>query len=177
MPRSYERKTAHSYTEYDLKMALFLVQEGNYGARCVARSTGVPLSTLKRKLKTNSPAQRNVFNKIQEAAMATDIKSWCSQRKRVLKQILGYVYQKGKYYDVNFPATWHERQEAGTEWWQNFKKRNLSSSFSSFLPLRCAVCRINVKSTNADFVECPKCGEFSCNDCFVESEIFCCKNF
>ena len=67
MPRSYERKTAHSYTEYDLKMALFLVQEGNYGARCVARSTGVPLSTLKRKLKTNSPAQRNVFNKIQKS--------------------------------------------------------------------------------------------------------------
>ena len=96
MPRSYDRKTAHSYTEFDLKMALFLVQEANYGARCVARSTGVPLSTLKRKLKTHSPAQRNVFNKIQEAAMATDIKNWCSQRKRVLKQILGNVYQKGE---------------------------------------------------------------------------------
>ena len=95
MPRSYKRKTAHSYTEYDLKMALFLVQEGNYGARCVARSTGVPLSTLKRKLKTNSPAQRNVFNKIQEAAMATDIKIGCSQKKST-KANTGICLSKGE---------------------------------------------------------------------------------
>ena len=41
MPRSYLRKTIRSYNDRDTEMALFLVNEDGYGARYVARSTGV----------------------------------------------------------------------------------------------------------------------------------------
>ena len=88
MPKSNIRKiTTRSYNDSDIEMALFLVNKGGYGARCSARSTGVPLSTLKRKLK-NDGCLKKVFSDAQEKSMAEEIRGWCSQRKRALKQIL-----------------------------------------------------------------------------------------
>ena len=174
MPRSYVRKTTRSYNDSDIEMALFLVNEGGYGARCVARSTGVPLSTLKRKLK-NDGCLKKVFSDSQEKSMAEEIRGWCSQRKRALKQILGYAFCKAIISELKFPMSWAKSREAGVEWWRGFKERNLKSELQSFEPLRCSVCNVSIKLSRADFLECLKCSQFVCASCLLLPDKTMCK--
>lgn len=139
MPRNRVRKTSIGlHTEEQMRNALSLVSDGQK-IRAVARTTGIPYTTLNRyhkKIQNNPDPEKiirltpnyavhKIFTDAQEKSIV-DYVLKCSQMfyGLTIMDVRSLIYEVAMLNNIKIPEKWHETKLAGIEYLYNLRKRD-----------------------------------------------------
>ena len=118
------------YSEEDIQLAVKFVNEHNYSLRAACSQTGVPVTTIRRRLDADQPVRSigrpPVLTKEEEERLTKYFINMCELGLGMTRGMGNDLVRK---LTANRAVPWKRDEGPGRDWWDSFFKRNPSMSF------------------------------------------------